>query len=98
MDPTDEVGRALGSLFGPERDGFVRGELGRFRKCAVVVATVSFGAQDSLHQPLNLRPESSSGSGVVCFVAFVDRPTIERYGSATTHRARGGSDCSLDTV
>jgi len=69
--------RALRSLFaGPTRRVFIERQLRRFASCAVVVTTVSFGAQDSLHQPTNLSPASS---GVVCFVAFVDRPTIDRF-------------------
>lgn len=71
--------RALHALFaGDERRAFIANELKRFAFCAVVVATVSFGAQDSLHQPSNLTPASSNG-GVVCFVAFVDKPTIDKF-------------------
>ena len=71
--------RALHTLFaGADRRAFIADELQRFASCAVVVATVSFGAQDSLHQPLNLKPASSNG-GVVCFVAFVDKPTIDKF-------------------
>ena len=71
--------RALHALFaGPNRRKFIAEQLKRFASCAVVVATVSFGAQDSLHQPMHLKPASSNG-GVVCFVAFVDKPTIDKF-------------------
>ena len=71
--------RALHAMFaGHDRRRFIDRELRRFASCAVVVATVSFGAQDTLHQPLNLRAESRRG-GAVCFVAFVDKPTIDKF-------------------
>ncbi|CAL6332023.1 unnamed protein product [Bathycoccus prasinos] len=45
-----------------------------FESCLLVVATASFGAQDTLHQPLNIEPRRG-----VCYVAFVDAETRKKY-------------------
>ena len=45
-----------------------------FESCSLVVVTASFGAQETLHQPLNV--EFRPG---VCFVAFTDAETRQKY-------------------
>lgn len=66
---------ALRNLFvGEEIKNFVETSLKTFQSCLLVVATASFGGQDTLHQPLHV--ESRQG---VCYVAFIDAETRTRY-------------------
>ena len=44
-----------------------------------MVVTASFGAQDTLHRPIGADPTRYKQDDV-CFVAFVDKPTIEKFG------------------
>lgn len=66
---------ALRNLFdGEEVRNFIKTSLKMFESCLLVVATASFGAQDTLHQPLNIEPRRG-----VCYVAFVDAETRKKY-------------------
>ena len=66
---------ALETLFsGKEVKSFLQ-SLKMFERCLLVVATASFGAQDTLHQPLHIEPRHG-----VCYVAFIDAETRRRYG------------------
>ena len=65
---------ALETLFsGKEVKAFLQA-LKMFESCSLVVVTASFGAQDTLHQALNV--EFRPG---VCFVAFIDAETRQKY-------------------
>lgn len=80
FDDTDKaVGRKAISILFSGRDGFIDEQLARFRYCQIVVVTASFGAQDTLHRPIGADPTRYKQDDV-CFVAFVDKPTIEKFG------------------
>ena len=80
FDDTDKaVGRKAISILFTGRDGFINEQLARFRYCEIVVVTASFGAQDTLHRPVGADPSRYKQDNV-CFVAFVDKPTIEKFG------------------
>lgn len=66
---------ALRNLFeGKEIENVVGASLKTFESCLLVVATASFGGQDTLHQPLHIEPRHG-----VCYVAFIDAETRRRY-------------------
>jgi len=66
---------ALKSLFHVEEmKKFIKNSLSMFQSCSLVVATASFGAQDTLHRPLDV--ESRHG---VCYIAFIDAKTRKIY-------------------
>lgn len=65
---------ALRTLFSGEEVKYFLRSLQIFESCSLVVATASFGAQDTLHQPLNSQPHHG-----VCYVAFIDAETRKKY-------------------
>ena len=80
FDDTDKaVGRKAISILFSGRDGFINEQLARFRYCKIVVVTASFGGQVTLHRPIGADPTRYKQDNV-CFVAFVDKPTIEKFG------------------
>lgn len=80
FDDRDEaVGRKALAVMFSGRGEFVGKTLRRFKECETVVVTASFGAQDTLHEPVGADP-TWYGLDKVCFVAFVDKPTVEKFG------------------
>jgi len=66
---------ALESLFLREEvKKFLQNSLKMFQSCSLIVATASFGAQDTLHHPLNNKRRQG-----VCYVAFIDARTRKMY-------------------
>jgi len=65
---------ALETLFSRKEVKAFLQSLKMFESCSLVVLTASFGGQGTLHQPLNVKFRPG-----VCFVAFTDAETRQKY-------------------